>query len=281
MNGQTVNAMSIDVEDYFQVAAFAPYIDRSKWESLECRVERNVDLILELLDRHGAQATFFTLGWIAERHPGIVRRIVAGGHELASHGYGHERVSDLDPQGFRSDLLRAKGILEDVGGTSVQGYRAPSFSIGRGNLWAHDVLAETGHRYSSSVYPIAHDHYGMPEAPRFAWKSPSGIVEIPPSSLKLLGRNLPASGGGYFRLLPYPVSRWSLRHINRVDGEACIFYFHPWEVDPAQPRIGNAGIKSKFRHYLNLDRMARRLDRLLADFRWHRVDRVFADRIAG
>ena len=281
MNGQTVNAMSIDVEDYFQVAAFAPYIDRSKWESLECRVERNVDLILELLDRHGAQATFFTLGWIAERHPGIVRRIVAGGHELASHGYGHERVSDLDPQGFRSDLLRAKGILEDVGGTSVQGYRAPSFSIGRGNLWAHDVLAETGHRYSSSVYPIAHDHYGMPEAPRFAWKSPSGIVEIPPSSLKLLGRNLPASGGGYFRLLPYPVSRWSLRHINRVDGEACIFYFHPWEVDPAQPRIGNAGTKSKFRHYLNLDRMARRLDRLLADFRWHRVDRVFADRIAG
>lgn len=281
MNGQTVNAMSIDVEDYFQVAAFAPYIDRSRWESLECRVERNVDLILELLDRHGAQATFFTLGWIAERHPGIVRRIVAGGHELASHGYGHERVSDLDPQGFRSDLLRAKGILEDVGGTSVQGYRAPSFSIGRGNLWAHDVLAETGHRYSSSVYPIAHDHYGMPEAPRFAWKSPSGIVEIPPSSLKLLGRNLPASGGGYFRLLPYPVSRWSLRHINRVDGEACIFYFHPWEVDPAQPRIGNAGVKSRFRHYLNLDRMARRLDRLLADFRWHRVDRVFADRIAG
>ena len=281
MNGQTVNAMSIDVEDYFQVAAFAPYIDRSKWESLECRVERNVDLILELLDRHGAQATFFTLGWIAERHPGIVRRIVAGGHELASHGYGHERVSDLDPQGFRSDLLRAKAILEDIGGTSVQGYRAPSFSIGRGNLWAHEVLAETGHRYSSSVYPIAHDHYGMPEAPRFAWKSPSGIVEIPPSSLMLLGRNLPASGGGYFRLLPYPVSRWSLRHINRVDGEACIFYFHPWEVDPGQPRIGNAGIKSKFRHYLNLDRMARRLDRLLADFRWHRVDRVFADRIAG
>ncbi|HRO60546.1 MAG TPA: DUF3473 domain-containing protein [Burkholderiaceae bacterium] len=281
MNGQTFNAMSIDVEDYFQVAAFAPYIDRSEWDSIECRVERNVDLILELLDRHQTQATFFTLGWIAERHPGIVRRIVAGGHELASHGYGHERVSDLDPESFRSDLLRAKGILEDVGGAAVNGYRAPSFSIGRGNLWAHDVLAETGHRYSSSVYPIAHDHYGMPEAPRFAWKSPSGIVEIPPSSLKVLGRNLPASGGGYFRLLPYPVSRWSLRHINRVDGEACIFYFHPWEVDPAQPRIGHAGIKSKFRHYLNLDRMARRLDRLLSDFRWQRVDQVFADRIAN
>ena len=279
MNGQTSNAMSIDVEDYFQVAAFAPHIERSKWESLECRVERNVDLILELLDRHDTQATFFTLGWIAERHPGIVRRIVTGGHELASHGYGHERVSDLDPDSFRSDLLRAKGILEDVGGTAVHGYRAPSFSIGRANLWAHDVRAETGHRYSSSVYPIAHDHYGMPEAPRFAWRSPSGVVEIPPSSLQVLGRNLPASGGGYFRLLPYPVSRWSLRRINRVEREACIFYFHPWEVDPAQPRIRNAGIKSKFRHYLNLDRMAKRLDRLLSDFRWQRVDEVFADRI--
>ncbi len=271
-----VNAMSIDVEDYFQVAAFAPYIERDRWDRMECRVERNVSLILDLLDRHATKATFFTLGWIAERYPALVKDIVARGHELASHGYGHLRASDQTPEAFREDLAVAKTILEDIGGVAVTGYRAPSFSIGEGNLWAHDVIAETGHRYSSSVYPIAHDHYGMPEAPRFAWRTGSGVVEIPPSSLRLLGRNLPASGGGYFRLLPYPVSRWSIRRINRQDGQPCIFYFHPWEVDPQQPRIGAAGAKSRFRHYLNLERMAARLDRLLADFRWDRVDRVFA-----
>jgi polysaccharide deacetylase family protein (PEP-CTERM system associated) len=276
-----LNAMSIDVEDYFQVAAFAPYIERGKWESLECRVERNIDQILELLDRHGSKATFFTLGWIAERYPSVVKRIVAGGHELASHGYGHERVSDLTPEAFRSDLLRARALLEDSAGVAIKGYRAPSFSIGRDNLWAHEVLAETGHTYSSSVYPIAHDHYGMPEAPRFAWRAKSGIIEIPPSSLRMLGRNLPASGGGYFRLLPYQVSRWSLRRINRVDNEPCIFYFHPWEVDPAQPRISQASLKSRFRHYVNLDRTARRLDRLLGDFKWHRVDQVFASQLGN
>jgi polysaccharide deacetylase family protein (PEP-CTERM system associated) len=277
--GKVLNAMSIDVEDYFQVAAFAPCIERGQWESLECRVERNIDQILELLERHRSKATFFTLGWIAERHPSVVRRIVAGGHELASHGYGHERVSDLTPEAFREDLLRARGLLEDTGGVSIQGYRAPSFSIGRNNLWAHEVLAETGHRYSSSVYPIAHDHYGMPEAPRFPWRTESGLLEIPPSSLRMLGRNLPASGGGYFRLLPYPLSRWSLRRINQLDGEPCIFYFHPWEVDPGQPRVSQASLKSRFRHYVNLDRMAGRLDRLLGDFRWDRVDHVFASRL--
>lgn len=281
MSAVVANAMSIDVEDYFQVAAFDQHIQRSQWDSLECRVERNIDRILALLDRHGAKATFFTLGWVAERYPALVRAIVAGGHELASHGYGHERVTALSPEGFRADLLRARQVLEDVGGVAVQGYRAPSFSIGRSNLWAHEVLAETGHRYSSSVYPIAHDHYGMPEAPRFAWRTDAGIVEIPPSSLRLLGRNLPASGGGYFRLLPYPLSRWSLRHINRSDDQPAIFYFHPWEVDPEQPRIANAGLKSKFRHYLNLGRMEQRLDRLLGDFRWQRVDQVFAGQIGS
>lgn len=273
------NAMSIDVEDWFQVAAFDRHIDRSQWESLECRVERNLERILALLDRYDAKATFFTLGWIAERYPAIIRAIVAGGHELASHGYGHQRVSDLTPEGFREDLMRARVALEDIGGVAVHGYRAPSFSIGRDNLWAHDVLAETGHRYSSSVYPIAHDHYGMPEAPRFAWRTQAGIVEIPPSSLRMLGRNLPASGGGYFRLLPYSVSRWSLRRINRLDGQPAIFYFHPWEVDPGQPRVAHAGAKSKFRHYLNLHRTEQRLARLLNDFRWQRVDRVFAEHI--
>ena len=175
--------------------------------------------------------------------------------------------------------MRARVALEDIGGVAVHGYRAPSFSIGRDNLWAHDVLAETSHRYSSSVYPIAHDHYGMPEAPRFAWRTQAGIVEIPPSSLRMLGRNLPASGGGYFRLLPYSVSRWSLRRINRLDGQPAIFYFHPWEVDPEQPRVAHAGAKSKFRHYLNLHRTEQRLARLLNDFRWQRVDRVFAEHI--
>lgn len=275
-----VNAMSIDVEDYFQVAAFAPYIERGRWDSMPCRVERNMALILDLLDRHGAKATFFTLGWIAERYPSLVKQIVQRGHELASHGYGHLRASDQPPEAFHADLARAKALLEDIGGVAVSGYRAPSFSIGAANLWAHDVIAETGHRYSSSVYPIAHDHYGMPEAPRFAWRTPSGVIEIPPSSLRLFGRNLPASGGGYFRLLPYPVSRWSIRRINGHDGEPCIFYFHPWEVDPQQPRVAQAGIKSKFRHYVNLERMAGRLDRLLSDFRWGRVDQVFADRLA-
>lgn len=275
----SINAMSIDVEDYFQVAAFDSHIERSQWDTIECRVERNIERILALLERHDTRATFFTLGWIAERYPAMIRRIVAGGHELASHGYGHQRVSDLTPESFRDDLTRARAVLEDIGGVPVHGYRAPSFSIGRDNLWAHDVLAETGHRYSSSVYPIAHDHYGMPEAPRFAWRTPAGILEIPPSSLRMLGRNLPASGGGYFRLLPYAVSRWSLQRINRVDGQACIFYFHPWEVDPEQPRVAQAGAKSKFRHYLNLDRTERRLGRLLNDFRWHRVDQVFAGHI--
>lgn len=274
-----INAMSIDVEDYFQVAAFAPYIEREHWDTIPCRIERNVTRILDLLDRHETRATFFTLGWIAERYPTLVRTIVARGHELASHGYGHMRASDQTPESFRQDITRAKALLEDIGGVPVRGYRAPSFSIGEGNLWAHNVIAETGHKYSSSVYPIAHDHYGMPEAPRFAWRTTSGIVEIPPSSLRVLGRNLPASGGGYFRLLPYSVSRWSLRRINQRDSEPCIFYFHPWEIDPDQPRIRQAGARSRFRHYVNLERTADRLERLLQDFCWGRVDEVFASQL--
>jgi len=245
--------MSIDVEDYFQVAAFASYIERERWETMPCRVERNIGRILALLDRHDTRATFFTLGWIAERYPAMIRDIVAHGHELASHGYSHRRASEQTRGAFRDDLARAKALLEDIGGVAVRGYRAPSFSIGASNLWAHDVIAETGHVYSSSVYPIVHDHYGMPEAPRFAWRTPSGVVEIPPSSLRMLGRNLPASGGGYFRLLPCPVSRWSLRRINARDGELRLL-FPSVEIDPntrlAQPR------KIEVPHYLNLERMA-------------------------
>lgn len=269
------NAMSIDVEDWFQVSAFSPCIDRNDWDSLPCRIERNVDLVLATLAAHRVEATFFTLGWIAERYPQCIRSIVAGGHELASHGYGHERVSDLDPKALREDVRRAKFLLEDIGGTAVTGYRAPSFSIGKANLWAHDVLAEAGHRYSSSIYPIAHDHYGMPDAPRFAHRTPSGLLEIPASSVRFMGRNLPASGGGYFRFLPYAVSRWTIRRINDREGQPGIFYFHPWEVDPGQPRVHQASGRAKFRHYLNLQRTLGRIERLLGDFKWNRVDRVF------
>ena len=269
------NALTIDVEDYFQVSAFAPYIRRDDWERRECRVERNVNRILEMLAANQTRATFFTLGWVAERYPALVKAIVAGGHELASHGYGHERASDLDAQAFRQDLLRAKGLLEDLGGVAVKGYRAPSFSIGTGNLWAFDTLAETGHRYSSSIYPIQHDHYGMPDSPRFAYPLASGLLEVPVTTLRMGSRNLPSSGGGYFRLLPYAVSRWMLQRVNREDRQSAIFYFHPWEIDVAQPRIPGIDAKTRFRHYVNIGRMEPRLQRLLADFRWGRMDDIF------
>ncbi len=270
------NAMTIDVEDYFQVSAMAPYIRRDEWDARECRVERNVERILALLQRRGAQATFFTLGWLAERYPQMVRRIVEQGHELASHGYGHERVSELDRARFRQDLVRAKGVLEDVSGAAVRGYRAPSFSIDQRNrAWAFETLAETGHLYSSSIYPIKHDHYGMPDAPRFAHRVEAGLLEVPPTTLRAGERNWPSSGGGYFRLLPYAVSRWMIRHVNRSDRQSAVFYFHPWEIDPGQPRVAGIDAKTRFRHYVNLGTMERRLDRLLGDFRWGRMDEIF------
>ena len=275
------NALTIDVEDYFQVSAFAPYIARADWDQRECRVERNVDRILALLDEHDTEATFFTLGWIAERYPQLVRRIASQGHEVASHGYGHERASDLDQAAFRADIERAKGVLEDLTGSEVAGYRAPSFSIGPGNLWALDSLARAGYRYSSSIYPIRHDHYGMPDAPRFAHQAADGLLEIPITTLRLFNRNLPSSGGGYFRLLPYALSRWMLRQVNAADGEAAVFYFHPWEIDPGQPRIAGIDRKTRFRHYVNIHRMERRLQSLLGDFNWGRMDRVFLNRAAG
>ncbi len=271
------NAMSIDVEDYFQVSAFAPHIRREDWDTLPCRVERNVDVILGLLDEADAKATFFTLGWIAERYPQLVRRIVDNGHELASHGYGHQRASDLTPAEFRADIVRAKRILEDLGGVAVRGYRAPSFSINQANWWAVEELENAGYVYSSSIYPVRHDHYGMPDAPRFPHRpnGAGGILELPPTTLPLLGRNLPAAGGGWFRLLPYAMSRWMLRRVNRQDRAPCMFYFHPWEIDPGQPRQSGLSARTRFRHYVNLQRMPDRLSRLLNDFEWDRVDRVF------
>lgn len=271
------NAMSIDVEDYFQVSAFAPHIRREDWDSLPCRVERNVDVILGLLDEANAKATFFTLGWIAERYPQVVRRIVDGGHELASHGYGHQRASDLTPEQFRDDITRAKHILEDLGGVVIRGYRAPSFSINRENWWAVQELENAGYVYSSSIYPVRHDHYGMPDAPRFPNRpnGEHGILELPPTTLPLMGRNLPAAGGGWFRLLPYSVSRWMLRRVNAQDQASCMFYFHPWELDAGQPRQSGLSARTRFRHYVNLHRMPDRLRQLLTDFEWDRVDRVF------
>ncbi len=270
-----VNALTIDVEDYFQVSAFAPYIRRDEWDSRECRVERNVDRILAMLASNRIHATFFTLGWIAERYPQLVRRIVAGGHELASHGYGHERASDLTPVAFNADITRAKKLLEDLGGVEVRGYRAPSFSIGINNLWAFDSLARAGYRYSSSIYPIQHDHYGMPDSPRFAYRVGAGLLEVPVTTVRMMKRNFPSSGGGYFRLLPYPVSRWLMRRVNAVDREPAIFYFHPWEIDPDQPRVAGVDAKSRFRHYVNIGRNEQRLQQLMQDFRWGRMDQIF------
>ncbi len=272
-----VNALTIDVEDYFQVSAFAPHIARSEWNTRECHVERNIARILEMLAEHEVQATFFTLGWIAERYPRMVQAIAAAGHELASHGYAHERATRQSPQAFFTDIQLAKILIEDLAGKAVLGYRAPSFSIDRSNAWAFDVLQKAGYRYSSSVYPIVHDHYGMPEAPRFAFESRPGLLEIPITTLRLWGRNLPASGGGYFRLLPYALSRWMLARINAREQQACVFYFHPWELDTQQPRVAGIGARTRFRHYLNLARMQPRLEQLLQDFHWDRVDRIFLD----
>lgn len=276
-----INALTIDVEDYFQVSAFAPHIARSDWNARECRVERNVHRILEMLAGQDIKATFFTLGWIAERYPQLVRQIVADGHELASHGYGHERASDQTEAAFFADVNLAKIVLEDLSGMEVKGYRAPSFSIGAGNLWAFDCLARAGYSYSSSVYPIHHDHYGMPNAPRFAYRAHAGLLEIPATTLRLFSRNLPSGGGGYFRLMPYGLSRWMLRRVNAGERKSAIFYFHPWEIDTEQPRIPGLSGKTRFRHYLNIARMEGRLNRLLRDFRWGRMDRVFHEQLSS
>jgi polysaccharide deacetylase family protein (PEP-CTERM system associated) len=267
-------AMTIDVEDYYQVEAFASTIDRSDWERLPPRVEQNTFRLLDLLAEAGVEATFFMLGSIARRHPALPRRIVADGHELASHGSDHQRVDRQSPAVFRADVSDAKKILEDIGGVAVSGYRAPTFSIGCGTAWAHAVLAEEGYRYSSSVYPVRHDLYGSPDAPRSAFAPVPGLVEIPLTTVSLFGRDIPASGGGYFRLFPYPLTRWLLGRA-RARNVPAIFYLHPWEIDPGQPRVRDAPLRSRIRHYLNLSRTEPRLRRLLRHFDWTRMDRLF------
>lgn len=278
--GRVVNAMTCDVEDYFQVSAFAPFIARDTWHARECRVEANMERILALFADGGVKATFFTLGWIAERYPQVVRAIVDGGHELASHGYGHLRASEQGRAEFSQDIRRAKCLLEDIGGQEVVGYRAPSFSIGDANLWALDALLDAGYRYSSSIYPISHDHYGMPGAPRFAFypNGPDGLLEVPITTVRLMQRNLPAGGGGYFRLLPYSLSRWMMERVNKVDRASAIFYFHPWEMDPGQPRPDGLSAKARFRHYINIGRMEDRVRQLTRDFAWDRMDRIFLNK---
>jgi polysaccharide deacetylase family protein (PEP-CTERM system associated) len=272
------NAMTCDVEDYFQVQAFAGHIARDSWDGFASRVERNTSRVLDLFAKHRVHATFFTLGWVAERNKELICRIVRDGHELASHGMEHRQVFSQSPDEFRADVRRTKAILEDIGGTQVTGYRAASFSINKNTFWAFDVLAEEGYRYSSSIYPVRHDLYGIPDAPRFAFQpTKSKLLEVPMSTVSVFGRNLPCSGGGYFRLLPYALSRWGFRRVNQRDRRPAIFYFHPWEIDPDQPKQHEAPLKSRLRHYLNLDRMEGRLERLLRDLAWDRMDRIYLE----
>jgi polysaccharide deacetylase family protein (PEP-CTERM system associated) len=277
----STHAMTIDVEDYFQVEAFASAIDRRDWERLPRRVERNTQRLLDILAEADVQATFFMLGWVAQRHPELVRRIVGEGHELASHGTEHMRADRQAAEAFRTDIRASKHLLEDIGGVPVLGYRAPTFSVGRNSAWAHAILGEEGYRYSSSVYPRRHDLYGSPSAPHTAFAPLPGMIEVPLSTVRLLGIDVPASGGGYFRLFPYKLSEWLVGRAARVNQAPAIFYLHPWEIDPDQPRQHQAPALSRFRHYLNLGRTEARLRRLLRDFAWTRMDRLFLGEASG
>ncbi|MCW1986065.1 UNVERIFIED_ORG: polysaccharide deacetylase family protein (PEP-CTERM system associated) [Sphingomonas sp. R1F5B] len=275
MSAPVINGLSVDVEEWFQVGAFEKVIDRAAWDGLDSRVERNVQAILAMFAAAGAKGTFFTLGWVAQRHPTLVRAIADAGHEVASHGWDHQRVFTMDAAQFAADLARARDALEQASGQAVTGYRAPSFSIDARTPWAHEVLAQAGYAYSSSVAPIVHDHYGWREAPRFAFRPVPGsaLLEIPVTTAEVAGRRMAAGGGGFFRLLPYGVSSWAVRQVNAA-GRPAAFYFHPWEIDPDQPRRTDAPWRSRFRHYTNLSVMAGKLERLLRDFSWGRMDAV-------
>ncbi len=273
--GIRINAFTVDVEDYFQVSAFESHIPKHAWAAQPQRVELNMDRVLGLMAEFGVKGTFFTLGWVGERYPAMLRQIVAAGHELASHGYDHTRVTQFQPAQFQQDVTRAKHVLEDSSGSAVRGYRAPTFSFRKDNRWAYDILQATGHVYSSSVAPLKHDLYGIPDAPRTPYREACGMLEIPISTVRLWGRNLPCGGGGFFRLYPYAVTRWCLRRINEQDQQAGIFYMHPWEIDADQPRQQGLKLRTQVRHYLNLARVEGRLRRLLSEFRWGRMDEVF------
>ena len=280
-NGQKTNAMTVDVEDYYQVSAFDPYILREDWKNYSSRVEANTDRILELFEQNDVKATFFTLGWVAKHYPDLVKRIVAQGHDLASHGWDHRRVTTLTREEFSVDIAKSKAILEDVSATEVNGYRAPSYSFTLENDWAHDVLLEQGYLYSSSVAPIKHDLYGIPSAPRFSYPCANDkILELPITTTRMMNKNFPCGGGGWFRLYPYAVSKWAINRVNKADDEAAIFYFHPWEIDPDQPRIEGLKLSAKFRHYQNLAHMERKISKLLADYTWRSIPDVYAADLA-
>ncbi|MGE0592994.1 MAG: XrtA system polysaccharide deacetylase [Vicinamibacterales bacterium] len=273
--------MSVDVEDYFQVSAFERTVSRDAWDSFERRVETNTHRLLDIFDEYAVRSTFFTLGWVGERHPALVREIVARGHELASHGYAHRLVYDQAPEEFRDDVRRAKQVLEDAGAVEVVGYRAPSFSITDRSLWALDILAEEGYRYDASIFPVRHDRYGIPDAPRhphLLHRTAGPLLEVPGSTVRLGSTNVPVAGGGYFRILPYAWTRWGIARLNRTETMPAVFYLHPWEIDPGQPRLP-AGWLSRFRHYRNLDATERRLRALLTDFSFAPVGTVLRSRI--
>lgn len=265
-----LNAMTVDVEDYFHVTALADAIPREQWERLDSRVVESTNRLLDLFDETGTRATFFILGWVTGHHPALVRRIHDRGHEIGCHGLSHQMIYRQSPDEFRDETLRAKRMLEDVTGRPVDGYRAASFSVTEQSRWALDIIAQAGFRYDSSIFPVRHDLYGMPAAPRFAHRltTPGGLrlIELPPTTVRLFGQNLSAAGGGYFRFYPYAFSRWLLRRVNGREGQPGVFYMHPWEIDPQQPRV-NVGWRSRFRHYNNLDKCEARLRRLLGDFR--------------
>jgi polysaccharide deacetylase family protein (PEP-CTERM system associated) len=274
LGGAIVNGLSVDVEDWFQVGAFESVIERDDWNSLSDRVERNVREILDLFDEAQVKATFFALGWVAKRHGGLMREIVARGHELASHGWDHGRVFRMDRETFAADISRARKVLEDASGVAILGYRAPSFSIDHRTPWAFMELVEQGYTYSSSVAPVTHDHYGWEDAPRFAFRPLpwAGLVEIPVTTAMFAGKRLAAGGGGFFRVIPYGFTRWAIRQVNAREGRPAVFYFHPWEIDPGQPRVAGAPLKSRLRHYTNLDKMAGKLRQLVGEFAWGRMD---------
>ena len=280
--GGVVNGLSVDVEDWFQVGAFEDVIERGDWDGLADRVDRNVREILDLFDEVEAKATFFTLGWVARRHGPLLREVAARGHEIASHGWDHRRVFTMERAEFAEDIAKASKAIEDAAGVRPTGYRAPSFSIDQRTPWAFMELAEQGYAYSSSVAPVSHDHYGWPEAPRFGFKPLpwAPLVEIPVTTAMFAGRRLAAGGGGFFRVLPYGFSRWAIRQVNRREERPAVFYFHPWEIDPGQPRVAGAPLKSRLRHYTNLERMAPKLRQLIREFAWGRMD-VLAHREAA
>lgn len=273
------NALTVDVEDYFHVSVFDGLVPRSRWGSLTSRVQQNTERLLQIFGAAGVQATFFVLGWVAERYPSLVREIAQSGHEVASHGFAHRLVYDLTPTAFRDDVKRSKSALQEATGTAVYGYRAPSYSVTPRSLWALDILIEEGFHYDASIFPIHHDRYGIPLSPRHPYllnRSAGSIVEAPASTIRWGPWNIPVGGGGYFRILPYGWTRWGMRRINELERRPAIFYMHPWEIDPDQPRL-SAGLLSSFRHYRNLHKTEQRLRKLLADFRFARLCDVLGE----